>query len=52
MLTTMRIVIVVLQSLGRHGGAIYVVVGLREVNFPALRQLSTEKVVACGPYIL
>ena len=30
---------------------IYVVVGLREVNFPVLRQPSTGKVVAFGLYI-
>ena len=41
----------VLESWGRRGGAIYVVVRLREVNFSALQQPSTGKVGARGPNI-
>ena len=46
-----RIVVVVPQSWGRRGGAIGVVDSGQEVNFPALRQLSTRKVVARAPNI-
>ena len=49
--TTTRIVVVVPQSWGRRGGAIGVVNGGQEINFPALRQPSTRKVGARGPNI-
>ena len=39
--TTTRIVAILLESSGRPVGAIYIVVGRREVNFPALRQPCT-----------